>query len=125
MGWTLKRGSKFGAKRTDFNGRKYDSKKEAGYAKELDLLKKAKQIVDYRPQVTLQLFANGQKITRYRTDFEVTKKGGTIEFHEVKGFRTSVFDLKWSLLEANLDMPEFREYNGYSPEVELKMIMIQ
>ena len=55
MTWYEKRGNKFGAKRTDYGGRMYDSKKEAGRAYELDMIQRAGQIKAVIPQVTLQL----------------------------------------------------------------------
>lgn len=124
MTWIQKRGSKFGAKKTVTGGRQYDSKKEAGYSQQLELLKKAKEVKEWKPQVTLQLFAYGRKIARYRTDFQVTKRDGTIEFHEVKGFRTTDFNLKWALLEANLNEKDFRDYNGFKMSDDLQMVLI-
>lgn len=125
MGWTQKYGSKYGATKTVVNGRKYDSKKEGGYSKHLDLLLKTGWIKEYNPQKTLQLFAYGMKICRYRTDFEVIKNDGTIEFHEVKGFRTDSFNLKWALLEACINTKDFRDYNKYSMDADLQMILIK
>lgn len=124
MSYTQFRGSKYGARKTVTGGRQYDSKKEAGYAQRLELLKKAKEIREWRPQVTLQLFAYGKKIARYRTDFEVITKDGSIEFHETKGFRTEGFNLKWALLEACKDTEDFRLYNGYTMNADLKMVLI-
>lgn len=125
MGWTQIRGSKFGAKRTVTGGRQYDSKKEAGYSQRLTLLKQTGWITDWTPQVTLQLFSYGKKICRYRMDFVVTKTDGTIEFHEVKGFATPVWELKWKLLEACINTKDFRDYNKYSMDADLQMILIK
>lgn len=124
MAWQQHRGSKFGAKKTVTGGRQYDSKKEAGYAQLLQAKLLAEQIKAWTPQVTLQLFAYGKKICRYRTDFKVITLDGSIEFHETKGFRTADFNIKWALLEANLDQQDFRAYHGFSMDDDLRMVLI-
>lgn len=125
MGWTQKRGSKFGAKKTVTGGRQYDSKKEAAYSQELELMRLAKQVLEVRPQVTLQLFAYGRKICQYRMDFVVKTADKCFRFDEVKGFETDVWRIKWKLLEANIDQPDFRSYNGFSEDDDLSMLLIK
>ena len=98
-----KKGNKYGAKRYDHNGITYHSKKEAGYAAELDLRKKAKDIKDWKRQVKLDLKAYDKHICNYYIDFVITHNDDTLEYVEVKGFATSLWRLKWKLLEAQMD----------------------
>ena len=109
MTWYEKRGNKFGAKRTDYGGRMYDSKKEAGRAYELDMIQRAGHIKAVIPQVTLQLKikcpnqtpgCDGHKLGTYRIDFQVEHNDGTIEYEEIKGLAMPVWKLKWAALEA-------------------------
>lgn len=125
MTWTLQRRSKFGAKKTVTGGRKYDSKLEAGHAQDLQWLLKAKQVLEVRPQVTLQLFAYGRKVCRYRMDFVIKTGPKCYRFDEVKGFETDTWRLKWALLEANIDHPDFRKYNGFKPGDEITMNLVK
>lgn len=93
-------GSKFGAKKQEFNGILYHSKKEAGFAAELDLRKKAGDIKDIQRQVKIDLCVNGYHITNYFIDFVIEHNDGTKEYVEVKGFETPEWKLKWKLFEA-------------------------
>lgn len=95
-----RQGSKYGAQKKEYNGIYYHSKKEAGYAQELDLLKKAGEIQEWSGQVRLSLDVNGYHICNYVVDFMVINKDGEKELHEVKGFETDTWRLKWKLAEA-------------------------
>src|SRR5439155_17878049 len=46
---------KYGAKRTEFGGRVYDSKPEAGVASDIELLRKSGEVVKVEPQRTFNL----------------------------------------------------------------------
>ena len=96
----VRRGSKYGAARQRYEGRTYPSKKEAGYAQELDWRKKAGDIKDWKPQVKISLDVNGYHITNYFVDFMVEHTDTSIEYVEVKGFSTDVWRMKWALFEA-------------------------
>ena len=107
--WDLKRGNKYRAKRTDYGGRQYYSKKEAGRAYELDMIKRAGQIKEVTPQVTIRLKipcpnktkgCDGHQLGTYRIDFQVEHNDGTIEYEEVKGMVQPVWKMKWAALEA-------------------------
>lgn len=98
--WVQRRGNKYGAKKTVYGGLKYDSKKEAGYARDLDKLIKAKEIRSYEQQVRFSIDVGGKHICNYIADFVVTSRDGSREIHEVKGFATEIFRLKWKLMEA-------------------------
>lgn len=101
--WYQKRQNKYNAKSSEYNGIMYHSMKEAGYAMELDLRVKAKEIKKWRRQEKISLDVNGYHIANYYIDFVITHNDGTEEFIEVKGFETEIFRLKWKLTEALLD----------------------
>lgn len=96
----VRRGSKFGAKRQLYEGYTYHSKKEAAYAAELDLRKRAGDIKDWKRQVKISLDVNGYHITNYYVDFMIEHNDTSLEYVEVKGFETDVWRLKWALFEA-------------------------
>jgi hypothetical protein len=79
--------NKFGAVRTQYNGRTYDSKVEARYAVKLDLLKSAGEIRSWIAQPTFKL---GEDFT-YRADFEVEEQSGKRHVVDVKGHETPRF----------------------------------
>jgi len=91
-------GNKYGAKKTEFNGRKYDSKYEAGIAQELDLRLKAGDIKAVEPQFKVEMWAyreNGLKAFKvsHKIDFRVTLNDDSYELIEAKGVETP--DYKW------------------------------
>lgn len=91
-------GNKYGAKKTEFNGRKYDSKFEAGVAQELDLRLKAGDIVEIEPQYKVEMWCyreNGLPAFKvsHKIDFRVKNKDGSYELIEAKGVATT--DYKW------------------------------
>lgn len=92
--------SKYRAKKTVVDGKKFDSKKEADRYKELKLLLQAGKITELRCQITFPLTAHGIKICSYRSDF-VYKINGKMHVEDVKGFRTPIYKLKKKLFEAN------------------------
>ena len=105
--WSLKKGNKYGAIKTEYGGGRFDSKKEARKAMELDLLKKGGMITDWETHKKLPLDVNGYHIANYYVDFIVYHNGkiyedGTIEYLEIKApiTMTPVFKIKWKLLEA-------------------------
>ena len=79
---------------------KNDSKFEAGKAQELELLKKAKEIKDFREQEKIELIVNNYLVATYKIDFTVEHNDGTIEYIECKGYPTPQWKLKWKLFEA-------------------------
>lgn len=97
--WVQKK-NKYGAVRQSYGGYHYDSKKEAEYAFKLDMLIKAGEIKGYKRQHRLSLDINGRHICDYYVDFRVENLDGTYEYHEVKGFATKEWLLKWKMAEA-------------------------
>jgi hypothetical protein len=94
------RRNKFNNKRTEYNGNMYDSKREADYAQNLDWRKKAREILKWERQESIQLIVNGVLVTTYRVDFVVTLANGVKEYHEVKGMITPEAKIKMKLFEA-------------------------
>lgn len=101
--WKNARRHKFNAKTKMYNGRTYHSKREAEHAMALDWMKKAGEIAQWHPQHKVALKVNGHHICNYYPDFLVILPDGSRQIHEVKGFATEIFRLKWKLFEALLD----------------------
>lgn len=83
-----------------YNGIRYDSKKEAKYAEDLDWRVKAGDIKSWDRQKKISLDVNGKHIANYYIDFVVYHNDGSREYVEVKGFAAEVWRLKWKLFEA-------------------------
>jgi hypothetical protein len=85
-------GNKYGAKKTEYNGRTFDSKKEAQYAAQLDMLRNAANPADrvtgVQYQVPMPLAVDGKQIGKYILDFEVTYADGRREHVDVKGMKS-------------------------------------
>lgn len=97
--------SKFRNEKTVIDGIVFDSKKEANYYKELQMLKKAGIVTDFelQPKFVLQpsYYKDGKKIQpiTYKADFKVCYSDGRIEIVDTKGFETQVFKIKKKMLE--------------------------
>jgi len=76
---------------------------EANYATELDWRIKAGEVKEWIPQYKLSLDVNGEHICNYYMDFKVIMSDGSVELHEVKGFETDLWRMKWRLTKALLD----------------------
>lgn len=94
--------SKYSSAKTDIDGIRFDSKKEAEYYAELKLREKAGEISHLRlqPRYLLQeAFKHDDKQYRemeYVADFEYIENGKTVVV-DVKGFRTAVYMIKKKL----------------------------
>lgn len=99
-----KKKNKFGAQKTEYNGRVFDSKKEARRAFELEAMRRAGEIkkIEYQPKY--EIVVNGKKIGNYFADFRITYADGHVEIEDVKGLKKgsaySVFRIKKKLVEA-------------------------
>lgn len=80
-GTQAKRGNKYGAKRTEYRGKMYDSRKEANRAAELRLLEQAGEIAGFAEQVPF-LLAGG---IVYKADFVVLELDGRYRIEDTKG----------------------------------------
>lgn len=101
----LRRGSKYRNKRTTYNGTTYDSKREAEYRKDLDLLAGdtvplPDRVISIEEQVRYVIKVNDVKICTYVLDFRVTYGDGRKEHVDVKGMKTGVYKLKKKLMAA-------------------------
>lgn len=101
------------AKKQEYDGFLYDSKFEAGYAIELDLRVKAKDIKSWERQEQLELIVNNYIVCTYRIDFTVYHNDGTKEYVETKGYATPTWRLKWKLFEA---------LYGDKPDIQLTVV---
>lgn len=95
--------SKYRNKTKNYNGRTYDSIREANHAEELDWRIKAGEIREVIPQYKIELKVKGRHIANYYVDFKVIMADGSIQFHEVKGMVLPLWQIKWKLTEALID----------------------
>lgn len=97
-----KKKNKYNAVRQTYKGRSYDSKLEARYAAQLDVLIAAGEVRRWEPQKTLKCIVNGFEICRYALDFYVEFMDGRIEYWEVKskGTMTAAWRIKWKLVKT-------------------------
>lgn len=98
--------NKYNAKKKSYKGRSYDSTAECNHAIKLDAGKQAGEIKEITPQFKIALKVNGVHICNYFMDFRVMLVDGTIEYHEVKGYATQLWRMKWRLLEATIQEHE-------------------
>ena len=87
---------KFNAVRTEIDGIKFSSKKEATYYQSLCLRRKAGEVLFFLRQVPLHLPGG----VRYVVDFQEFHMDGTVHFIDVKGMRTSEYLTKKKIVEA-------------------------
>jgi len=100
--YTIITRNKYNAKRTDFGGRYYDSKLEAGLASDIELMRKAGEVTKVEPQKTFYLYGkNGSKICGHRVDFLLTFKDTHQEVWEAKGIEFPLWRLKVKLFTDN------------------------
>ena len=89
-----KRRSKYNAQPTNYNGKRYASKKEAARAADLTLLRQGHQIAGFAEQVEFHLPGG----IKYRADFVLLNFDGTFEIEDTKGVQTPEFKLKKRLM---------------------------
>lgn len=98
-----KRRSKYNAKPTMLDGRRYDSKREAERAAQLKVLWQAHEIVGFAEQVEF-LLPGG---IRYRADFVILNRDGTFTIEDAKGVQTKEYRMKKKLMaEMGLQIRE-------------------
>jgi len=123
--------TKYGSKKTEIDGIKFDSKAEAKYYEQLKWLQEHKQILFFRkqPRYLLQeAFEKDGKSYRkieYIADFEVHHLDGTIEVVDVKGIETEAFKIKRKLFEKKYPhklslITYVKKYGGWIELDELK-----
>lgn len=99
-----KRHNKYNAKKTEFNGKLYDSKHESNVAASLELRKRAKDILDYETQYRIEAWAyreDGEKafLVRHKVDFRVHETDGSYTLLEAKGVETTDYIWRRKFLE--------------------------
>lgn len=99
-----------------YDGHVYQSTKEAKYAIQLDLRKRAGEIKGWEKQVKIDLKVLGQHICNYYCDFIITHNDGTKEYIDVKSDATvlPLFMIKWRLLEIHV--------KNFEPENKLTIV---
>lgn len=85
-----KRSSKYGAKPTEVDGIRFDSKAEANYYLELKARVAAGAVAYFLRQVPIHLPGR----TRYVVDFQVFEACGRVRYIDVKGMETQTFRMK-------------------------------
>lgn len=98
--------SKFRAKRTEYNGRTFDSKFEAGVAHQLEMQKRTGEILDYECQFKIECMpftAHGDPVPEckvsHKVDFRVHNRDGSFTLLEAKGFETADYKTRRKWLE--------------------------
>lgn len=86
---------KYGAVRTERDGRKFDSKMEAAYYQQLKLRQSSGDVIFFLSQVPFHLPGN----IKYVADFVVFLEDGNIEFIDVKGKDTPMSIAKRKMVE--------------------------
>jgi hypothetical protein len=81
-------------------GHIHDSRAEARYCNQLELLRRGKVVKAVQYQVTLPLAVKGFHICNHRVDFVAEFLDGHKEIFEVKGFANEVWPIKKKLTEA-------------------------
>lgn len=93
--------SKYGNRKTVYDGITFDSKKEADYYAELKLREKAGEVFEVEIQRPFALVVDGYLIGTYRADFwfhdAVAKRNRCVD---TKGVETDVFIMKKKLMKA-------------------------
>ncbi|WP_101773978.1 DUF1064 domain-containing protein [Peptostreptococcus faecalis] len=106
--------NKYGNKKVEIDGIKFDSRKEANRYAELKLLERCRDITDLelQPRFLLQdkFKHNGKAIRKveYVADF-MYKRDGEIYVEDVKGMKTDVYSLKKKLFLKKYSEYIFKE----------------
>ena len=100
--------SKYNAAKTERNGLKFDSKKEANYYSKLKLLKTSGIVLDFHMQVRYDFKHNGILLCFYKADFVVNWKDSGVKVIDVKGRKLPMYNLKKKMMKAfhNIDVVE-------------------
>lgn len=103
-GISVVRPHKYGAKPTEVDGLRFDSKREAARYSALQLLVRAGEIVDLEVQPTYPIIIADPQgmpviVAAYRADFRY-RRGRDVVVEDVKGVRTPLYRLKKKLVEA-------------------------
>lgn len=94
--------NKYGAKKTEIQGKKFHSQSEGQLWWELEQQRKQGLIANVQCQAKEELSAYGVHITNYYVDFLVTHNDGSLEYieHKSSGTVTDGWRIKYKMLEA-------------------------
>jgi hypothetical protein len=97
-----KRGNKFGAKKTMFEGIVFDSRREAEVYRDLKLLDRAGRISGFERQRKFNLIVNGVIVGTYKADFAFIDhdQDGRFRVVDVKGVVTREFKRTQKIIKA-------------------------
>ena len=99
-----KKKSKYNAKITEYNGKKYQSDLEARRSQHWDTMLSLKLIRSCEKQVRIPLHVNGKKIGDYIADFKITHNDGKEEYEDAKGYVTKMF--LWKMRHVSAEYPD-------------------
>lgn len=124
------RKTKYGAKSTVYNNRRYDSKREAKYAEDLDWMIKADKLKEVTPQFQLGIYIGGRLWATWKVDFMVILPDGEMELREIKGFETTDYVQKRNAFlcvqASDCECNYITNYkNGDKLEKTVKLIVIK
>lgn len=112
----MKRGNKYGARKTEVDGIRFDSAMEAARYQQLRLMERAGLISDLALQprfVIIPAFttATGKKVrkTEYVADFQYLDDAGRVVVEDVKGMKTREYRIKAKLFMREYPTLIFRE----------------
>lgn len=110
------RNQKYGARKTEYNGVRFDSRGEAGLAQKIEIIARAGKIKSAERQVTFNLVGlRGNIICKHRVDFLITLLDGSKEVWEFKGFEPPEWKIKRKLFRDNYpDIPYLIDGNKNS-----------
>lgn len=91
----FRRSHKYNAKRTEIDGIKFDSIKEANYYCQLKLRQKAGEVIFFLMQVPFHFHG-----VKYTVDFQEFRSDGTVHFIDVKGVETKEFIRNKKIVES-------------------------
>ena len=96
--------NKYRNKKTEIDGIVFASKKEARRYSELKLLVKAGELVTFNCQVAFPIMYEGQLICKYIADFVTYSKDGKRTVEDVKGIKTTTYQLKKKMMRIINDI---------------------
>lgn len=103
--------NKYGNKKVEADGYKFDSKLEERYYQKLKLDKRLGHIKDFELQPVFELQPKFKKYNKtirkieYKADFKIEHLDGSIEVVDIKGHKTKDFMLKRKLFDYQNDLP--------------------
>lgn len=96
-------GNKFGNKKCEWEGIKFDSQRERDVFMQYRMLEKAGKITQLEPHPIYRIVINGVKIGKYTPDFQFREMDGSLRVFDVKSkitAATTIFRFKKRCVEA-------------------------